>query len=232
MTRKLPAQPAQAVSQPTGSLTSLFGGHRAASSRRSSPSGKSLYLWCRPSIFLQSLPDYVAATRCKRSRFPMIYDVQAPRLTSIWVSMLPMLIITVVVMGSVHWLCTLRAAAERAMNVGRAKVKDQVHQGRKAIALPMWPGPDEEKEELAEIVEFLKNQQRFNRWGHASRMACCWWARRAGKRCWPRVRAKRACPSIPFLALIFCGCMWAWALRACATCLKRRKDGAVHCVYR
>ena len=30
---------------------------------------------------------------------------------------------------------------------------------------PMWPAPDEEKEELREIVEFLKNPSKYNSLG-------------------------------------------------------------------
>ena len=50
------------------------------------------------------------------------------------------------------------------MNVGRAKVKDQAEQGRKATFKDV-AGADEEKEELQEIVEFLKNQTKFNTLG-------------------------------------------------------------------
>ena len=94
----------------------------------------------------------------------MIYDVLPAGQTSIWVSMLPMLIITVVVMGAFYYFVYAQGGGGKAMNVGRAKVKDQADQGRKATFADV-AGADEEKEELAEIVEFLKNQQRFNTLG-------------------------------------------------------------------
>ena len=50
------------------------------------------------------------------------------------------------------------------MNVGRAKVKDQQENQRKATFADV-AGADEEKEELAEIVEFLKRPTRFNSLG-------------------------------------------------------------------
>ena len=149
----------QAASQPTGSLASLFGG--AASQQVQQPKQQSLiYVVPATSIFLQSLPDYVAAHDAKYPDSPMTYDVLPAGQTSIWVSMLPMLIITLVVMGAFYYFVYAQGGGGKAMNVGRAKVKDQADQGRKATFADV-AGADEEKEELAEIVEFLKNQQRF-----------------------------------------------------------------------
>ena len=153
----------QAASQPTGSLASLFGG--AASQQVQQPKQQSLiYVVPATSIFLQSLPDYVAAHDAKYPDSPMTYDVLPAGQTSIWVSMLPMLIITLVVMGAFSYFVYAQGGGGKAMNVGRAKVKDQADQGRKATFADV-AGADEEKEELAEIVEFLKNQQRFNTLG-------------------------------------------------------------------
>ena len=153
----------QAASQPTGSLASLFGG--TGGQQVQQPKQQSLiYVVPATSIFLQSLPDYVAAHDAKYPDSPMTYDVLPAGQTSIWVSMLPMLIITLVVMGAFYYFVYAQGGGGKAMNVGRAKVKDQADQGRKATFADV-AGADEEKEELAEIVEFLKNQQRFNTLG-------------------------------------------------------------------
>ena len=89
----------QAASQPTGSLASLFGG--TGGQQVQQPKQQSLiYVVPATSIFLQSLPDYVAAHDAKYPDSPMTYDVLPAGQTSIWVSMLPMLIITLVVMGA------------------------------------------------------------------------------------------------------------------------------------
>ena len=154
----------QAVSQPTGSLTSLFGGTGGQQQAQQPKRQSLIYVVPATSIFLQSLPDYVAAHDAKYPDSPMIYDVLPAGQTSIWVSMLPMLIITVVVMGAFYYFVYAQGGGGKAMNVGRAKVKDQADQGRKATFADV-AGADEEKEELAEIVEFLKNQQRFNTLG-------------------------------------------------------------------
>ena len=154
----------QAASQPSGSLSSLFGGTGSQQQAQQPKRQSLIYVVPATSIFLQSLPDYVAALDAKYPDSPMIYDVLPAGQTSIWVSMLPMLIITVVVMGAFYYFVYAQGGGGKAMNVGRAKVKDQADQGRKATFADV-AGADEEKEELAEIVEFLKNQQRFNTLG-------------------------------------------------------------------
>ncbi len=154
----------QAASQPSGSLSSLFGGTGSQQQAQQPKRQSLIYVVPATSIFLQSLPDYVAAHDAKYPDSPMIYDVLPAGQTSIWVSMLPMLIITVVVMGAFYYFVYAQGGGGKAMNVGRAKVKDQADQGRKATFADV-AGADEEKEELAEIVEFLKNQQRFNTLG-------------------------------------------------------------------
>ena len=157
----------QAASQPSGSLSSLFGGTGSQQQAQQPKRQSLIYVVPATSIFLQSLPDYVAAHDAKYPDSPMIYDVLPAGQTSIWVSMLPMLIITVVVMGAFYYFVYAQGGGGKAMNVGRAKVKDQADQGRKATFADV-AGADEEKEELAEIVEFLKNQQRFNTLGARS----------------------------------------------------------------
>ena len=154
----------QAASQPSGSLSSLFGGTGSQQQAQQPKRQSLIYVVPATSIFLQSLPDYVAAHDAKYPDSPMIYDVLPAGQTSIWVSMLPMLIITVVVMGAFYYFVYAQGGGGKAMTVGRAKVKDQADQGRKATFADV-AGADEEKEELAEIVEFLKNQQRFNTLG-------------------------------------------------------------------
>lgn len=84
--------------------------------------------------------------------------------TPMWLTMLPMLLLSVLLMGGFYYMMYKQAGGGGAMNVGRAKVKDQSDQGRKATFSDV-AGADEEKEELQEIVEFLKNQTRFNTLG-------------------------------------------------------------------
>ena len=50
------------------------------------------------------------------------------------------------------------------MNVGKAKVKDE-HENKKTATFADVAGEDEEKEELKEVVEFLKSPDKFNSLG-------------------------------------------------------------------
>ena len=215
----------QAASQPSGSLVIAVRRHGQPAAGAAAQAAKP-YLCGAGHIYLFAEPaGLCGGTRCKISRCPMIYDVLPAGQTSIWVSMLPMLIITVVVMGAFYYFVYAQGGGGKAMNVGRAKVKDQADQGRKATFADV-AGADEEKEELAEIVEFLKNQQRFQHAGgtHPARCAAGWPSGHRQNAAGPGVwRARRACPSIPFPARILWRCMWAWARPACATCLNRRR---------
>ncbi len=84
--------------------------------------------------------------------------------TPFWVTMIPFILLSVIIMAAFYYFVYTQSGGGKAMNVGRAKVKDQAEQGRKATFADV-AGADEEKEELEEIVEFLKNQQKFNTLG-------------------------------------------------------------------
>ena len=73
-------------------------------------------------------------------------------------------------------------------------------------------GADEEKEELQEIVDFLKAPGSSSTSARASPRACCSSALRArARRCWPAPwQARRMCSSFPFPVRILWSCMSAW----------------------
>ena len=86
-------------------------------------------------------------------------------------------------------------------------------------------GVDEAKEELQEIVEFLKNPRAVQPpRRRACRRACCWSGRPApARRCSPRRwRAKPRCRSSRSPAPSSSKCSSASAPRGCATCSSRR----------
>jgi cell division protease FtsH len=98
----------------------------------------------------------------------MVFDLKRPAQTSWLVSMLPTLLIFV--LGIFFWLFMMRRLnsgmgdAGKQMNFGKAKIKQMSDEKRKTTFADV-AGADEEKEELREIVEFLKNPAKFNQLG-------------------------------------------------------------------
>ena len=115
-------------------------------------------------LFLNNLDDYVALREAANPDSPMVYDFDPLTETPFWVTMLPMFLVSLLLMGGLYYFMYLQSGGGKPMNVGRARVKDQADTGRKATFKDV-AGADEEKAELEEIVEFLKNQQKFNSLG-------------------------------------------------------------------
>ena len=83
----------------------------------------------------------------------------------------------------------------RVMNFGKSHAK--MHgEGKIKVSFKDVAGEDEAKEELAEIVEFLRNPGKYNNIGARFPKACCSSGLRApGKPCWPGpLPAKQAFP--------------------------------------
>ena len=94
---------------------------------------------------------------------PMVYDYIAQRSSFPWAEV----IIYAAMLGMVilMFMSMYRGGAGGSiMNVGRAKVKDQQENQRKATFADV-AGADEEKAELQEVVEFLKAPGKFNSLG-------------------------------------------------------------------
>ncbi|WP_283609403.1 ATP-dependent zinc metalloprotease FtsH [Faecalispora anaeroviscerum] len=98
----------------------------------------------------------------------MDYDLKRPAETSWLASLIPTILLLAGML--VFWwfmmkrLNTSMGDAGKQMNFGKAKVKQMADEKRKTTFADV-AGADEEKEELREIVEFLKNPKKYNELG-------------------------------------------------------------------
>ena len=120
------------------------------------------------SLFYNSVGEYIDQYNKEHPSAHMKEDVLAPEQTSWIVSLLPTIVLFVII--GVLWFFMWRRLsasmgdASRQMNFGKAKIKNTNDEKRKTTFADV-AGADEEKEELREVVEFLKSPKKFNELG-------------------------------------------------------------------
>src|SRR5699024_10180907 len=112
---------------------------------------------------------YVEAYNDAHPDEPMLRNwIRPSEANSVISSLLPMIV--VLLLGVLLWWFMMRRMnsvmgdSGKQMNFGKAKVKQMADEKRKTTFADV-AGADEEKEELREIVEFLKNPSKFNSLG-------------------------------------------------------------------
>ncbi len=135
---------------------------------RSEPNKKYTYSVPNVSLFLDDIRSYVKAYNEAHPDDKITYNYLPKQEVSIWVSMLPYLI--VILAGGLMYFFMFRRIsgslgdAGKQMSFGKARVKQMSDEKRKTTFADV-AGADEEKEELREIVEFLKNPKKYNELG-------------------------------------------------------------------
>ena len=105
--------------------------------------------------FVNHMDEYIDSYDAANPSAPMVYDI---------VGQILMSGLSMGCLVCILFMMFRGGQGGSVMNVGRAKVKDQQDGGRKATFADV-AGADEEKAELQEIVEFLKNPGQFNTLG-------------------------------------------------------------------
>lgn len=117
---------------------------------------------------VEDIRPYVQKYNADHPNARMEFNWNRPAETSWLSSILPTLAL-LVVLGIFWWvmmkrLNTTMGDAGKQMNFGKAKIKQMADEKRKTTFADV-AGADEEKEELREIVEFLKNPRKYNELG-------------------------------------------------------------------
>jgi len=114
------------------------------------------------SYFVEKIDPYVEEYNAAHPNRPMVYNHVTPPTFPAWVSTIPYIIM----IGFMAFFAMMmfNQQSGKGVSVGRAKTKDASDLKQKKTFKDV-AGADEEKEELVEIVDFLKNPGKFNSLG-------------------------------------------------------------------
>ncbi len=116
--------------------------------------------------FWDDVKDDVAKYNEKHPDEPMKYDLTPVGDNSFLLELIPTAILVIALIA--FWFFVMRrmggGMGGREMSFGKAKFKNQTDEKKKTTFNDV-AGADEEKEELEEIVEFLKNPEKYNKLG-------------------------------------------------------------------
>ena len=116
-------------------------------------------------LFYNDVNDYVLAYNEAHPDAPLEYDYTPAKNNSFWIDMIPTFLLIAALVF--FWFFIMKRISAnggiggKEMQFGKAKFKDQTDEKRKTTFEDV-AGADEEKEELEEIVEFLKSPEKYN----------------------------------------------------------------------
>lgn len=113
-----------------------------------------------PALFIEDFRKVVEEYNAEHPDDKIDYDMSQLKAEFPWEVVIS-LVMTAGMAGLLIFFMFSQGGGGKAMSVGRAKVKNLSDDQRKATFADV-AGADEEKEELQEIVEFLKNPGKFN----------------------------------------------------------------------
>ena len=166
--QELPNAAEQSTTQSSGGLLSglLSSSSSAPTGVKKNDDGTETVSYKLPyaRMFVDHVSDYIAQYDAANPDAPMVYDYVPAKETIPWMEILFYL----AMLGCTGFLLfsMMRGggAGGGIMNVGKARVKDE-RENKKTATFADVAGEDEEKEELKEVVEFLKSPDKFNTLG-------------------------------------------------------------------
>ena len=137
---------------------------------------------------------------------------------SIWEGLLPYVLMIGALAVLYYFMFRSQGGGNSVMNFGKSRARTQMDPGKK-VTFADVAGADEEKEELREVVEFMRSPKRFTEMGARIPKGVLLVGPPPAKPCWPRRwPGKPAHPSSPFRVPTLWRCSWAWAPAGCGIC--------------
>lgn len=120
------------------------------------------------SLIYMDIKDYVNEYN-EQNETKMIYNITKPTDSSWFMSILLPLIVSALLLSAMGWMFLRKLSAisgenNKQFGFGKAKLKDN-SKNKKKVTFADVAGADEEKEELAEIVDFLKTPDKYTSMG-------------------------------------------------------------------
>ena len=120
------------------------------------------------SLIYIDIKDYVNEYN-EQNETKMVYNITKPTDSSWFMSILLPLIVSALLLSAMGWMFLRKLSAisgenNKQFGFGKAKLKDN-SKNKKKVTFADVAGADEEKEELAEIVDFLKTPDKYTSMG-------------------------------------------------------------------
>lgn len=115
-------------------------------------------------IFLNDIGEYRQEYNAKNPTAPLVENYLPIADNTFITSFLPFIILLVVMIAFTYFIMRQSTGGAKMSQFSRANTKSQPSNGKK-ITFKDVAGADEEKEELAEIVDYMKNQEKYQELG-------------------------------------------------------------------
>jgi len=158
----------EAATEETQPIMGIFGPIGGGNNKDDDGLKEITYTLASVDLFYNDVNDYILAYNEANPDAELEYDYTPAKNYSIWIELVPMILLIAV--GVIFWVVIMRKVnaggglGGKEMQFGKAKFKDQTDEKRKTTFEDV-AGADEEKEELEEIVEFLKSPEKYNSLG-------------------------------------------------------------------